>query len=116
MKYGKTVKEQAVLRILNGDSTIKKISEELDVHYTTVEIGCVNIRSKVRKKYKATTDSKHNLPVAENILNHNFEAEDRNMKWVSLISGPKKGGFIWRVFWTCAMVQSLVDRWVAEGQ
>jgi len=36
VKYGKEVKEQAVLRILNGDSTIRKTSEELDVHYTTV--------------------------------------------------------------------------------
>jgi transposase len=36
MKYGKEVKEEAVLRILNGESTIRKISEDLDVHYTTV--------------------------------------------------------------------------------
>ena len=32
------------------------------------------IRSKIKKKYKATTDSKHNLPVAENILNREFKA------------------------------------------
>ena len=36
MKYGKEVKEQAVLRILNEQSTIRKTAEELDVHYTTV--------------------------------------------------------------------------------
>jgi transposase len=36
MKYGKEVKEEAVLRILNGDSTIKKMSNDLGVHYTTV--------------------------------------------------------------------------------
>lgn len=44
------------------------------------------IKSKVRKKYKATTDSNHNLPVAENILNREFAAEERNRKWVSDIT------------------------------
>ena len=36
MKYGKEVKEEAVLRILNKESTIKRMAEDLDVHYTTV--------------------------------------------------------------------------------
>ena len=36
MKYGKEIKEQAVLRIMNGNATIKKTAEELGVHYTTV--------------------------------------------------------------------------------
>lgn len=44
------------------------------------------IRSKVAKKYKATTYSKHNLPVADNILNRNFIAEKPNQKWVSDIT------------------------------
>jgi len=44
------------------------------------------IRSKIRKKYKATTDSNHNLPVAENILNRDFTAESRDTKWVSDIT------------------------------
>jgi len=43
-------------------------------------------RSKVVKKYKATTNSKHNLPVAENILNREFAAERPNQKWVSDIT------------------------------
>ncbi len=33
------------------------------------------IRSKLAKKYKATTNSKHNMPVAENILNREFVAD-----------------------------------------
>jgi putative transposase len=44
------------------------------------------IRSKIKKKYKATTDSKHNLPVAENILNRMFKAYEWNKKWVSDIT------------------------------
>lgn len=44
------------------------------------------IRSKVTKKYKATTYSNHNLPVADNILNREFTAEKPNQKWVSDIT------------------------------
>ena len=43
-------------------------------------------KSKVSKKYKATTNSNHNLPVAENLLNREFSAEKPNQKWVSDIT------------------------------
>ena len=43
-------------------------------------------KSRVVKKYKATTNSKHNLPVAENILNQDFYAKRPNEKWVSDIT------------------------------
>jgi putative transposase len=38
---------------------------------------------KVVKKYKATTNSNHNLPAAENLLNREFHADKANQKWVS---------------------------------
>lgn len=44
------------------------------------------LRSKTVKKYKATTNSKHSLPVAENIINRDFKATKRNEKWVSDIT------------------------------
>lgn len=44
------------------------------------------LKSKVVKKYKATTNSNHKLPVAENILNREFTAEKPNQKWVSDIT------------------------------
>lgn len=44
------------------------------------------IESKVRRKYKATTNSKHNMPVAENILNRDFDADTPNTKLVSDIT------------------------------
>jgi len=43
-------------------------------------------QSKVVKKYKATTNSNHNLPVAENLLNREFTATAPNQKWVSDIT------------------------------
>jgi transposase InsO family protein len=54
------------------------------------------IRSKVTKKYKATTNSKHNLPVANNILNRDFTAMRPNQKWVSDITYiPTKEGWLY---------------------
>jgi len=44
------------------------------------------IVAKTKKKFKVTTNSKHALPVAENILNQNFVAEKPNTVWVSDIT------------------------------
>jgi len=44
------------------------------------------IRSKRIKKFKATTNSKHNLPVAENLLNQNFKVQKPNEVWVADIT------------------------------
>lgn len=38
--------------------------------------------AKAGKKYKATTDSEHNLPVAPNLLDQDFTATAPNQKWV----------------------------------
>lgn len=46
----------------------------------------VGIRAKTSKKYKATTNSKHDLPVSENILNRDFHALGPNQKMVSDIT------------------------------
>jgi putative transposase len=44
------------------------------------------IVGKAKKKFKATTNSRHNLPVAENVLNQNFTTEKPNTVWVSDIT------------------------------
>lgn len=36
------------------------------------------LRSKTKRRFKATTDSKHNLPVAPNLLNREFNPEGPN--------------------------------------
>jgi len=43
-------------------------------------------RAKAAKKYKATTNSNHTLPVAPNLLEQNFEADVPDQKWVSDIT------------------------------
>jgi putative transposase len=44
------------------------------------------LRSKTVKKYKATTNSKHSLPVYENTLNQEFNVDKPNKVWVSDIT------------------------------
>jgi putative transposase len=43
----------------------------------------LGIRCKQVKKFKATTDSRHSLPVAENLLEQRFEASVPNRVWLS---------------------------------
>jgi transposase InsO family protein len=45
------------------------------------------IVGKAKKKFEATTNSNHNLPVAENLLEQNSVAEKPNTKWVAAITG-----------------------------
>ncbi len=44
------------------------------------------LRSKAAGKYKATTDSKHNLPVNDNLLQKDFTATAPNQKYVQDIT------------------------------
>ena len=45
-----------------------------------------DIRARGKKKYKATTDSNHGLPVSENLLNRNFTPEQPNQIWTGDIT------------------------------
>lgn len=45
-----------------------------------------NLRAKAAKKFKATTNSNHNLPVAPNLLQQDFSVTAPNRKWVSDIT------------------------------
>jgi putative transposase len=44
------------------------------------------IRSKTKRKFKKTTDSKHNLPVVPNLLNRDFSPIKANRVWASDIT------------------------------
>lgn len=46
----------------------------------------LGLKSRIVKKYKATTNSKHHLPVAENVLNQAFTAEKPNQVWMGDIT------------------------------
>jgi putative transposase len=42
-----------------------------------------NVSAKQKKKFKVTTDSKHNLPVAPNLLNRQFKVDEPDKVYVS---------------------------------
>ena len=46
----------------------------------------MNMQAKAKRKFKATTDSKHALPVFPNVLNRNFTATAPGQKWVTDIT------------------------------
>lgn len=46
----------------------------------------LGIRCKQKRKFKATTDSRHTLPVAENVLDQQFKVYEPNKVWVSDIT------------------------------
>lgn len=71
----------------------ERLQKDLAAH--GVEVGVYRVR-KIRKKlglkckqvkrFKITTDSRHNLPVADNLLDQKFEATAPNRIWVSDIT------------------------------
>ena len=44
------------------------------------------IHAKTKRTFKVTTQSRHNLPVAENLLNRQFETDQPNRVWLSDIT------------------------------
>lgn len=46
----------------------------------------LNFKGKQARKFKVTTDSNHQLPVAKNLLNQDFSAMDINQKWAGDIT------------------------------
>ena len=56
----------------------------------------LGLRCKQKRKFKATTDSRHALPVAENLLNQEFEATAPNEVWLSDITYiPTEEGWLY---------------------
>jgi transposase InsO family protein len=71
----------------------ERLQQELKEQGVEVGIGRIRrirkklgIRCKQRRKFRATTDSRHAFPVAENLLNQEFEAKGPNEIWVSDIT------------------------------
>ncbi|MBI5524075.1 MAG: IS3 family transposase, partial [Desulfarculus sp.] len=66
------------------------------------------IQAKQKRKFKATTDSKHAHPVAPNLLGRDFEADAPNQKWVADITYiPTRDGWLY-----LAAILDLYSRYV----
>jgi putative transposase len=67
-----------------------------------------DIRAKTARKFRNTTDSNHSLPIADNLLSREFDAQGPNERWVTDIT------YIWtREGWLyLAVVEDLYSRMV----
>jgi putative transposase len=97
---GRSVEEQALLieiRKAHYDSEKRYGSPNIYMELNAAGVRCsVNRVARIMRKYQisaqikgrfvVTTDSKHNLPVAENLLQQNFRAEEINTKWTGDIT------------------------------
>jgi len=54
------------------------------------------LHGRVRRRFKKTTDSKHKRPIAENVLNREFEVETADSVWCADITYiPTAAGFVY---------------------
>ncbi len=110
-KPSKRAQEDAILELeilashkrTRGTCGPERLKEDMQEH--GVDAGVYRIRKlrkklgikcKQVKKFRATTDSDHKLPVAENILEQRFEAASPNKVWVSDITYiPTEEGWLY---------------------
>ena len=73
-----------------GSPRISKELARLGIKASRIRVAKLmrksGLKSKVRKKYRVTTDSNHKYPVAENNLKRNFNPTEINQAWVSDIT------------------------------
>lgn len=110
-KSSRAMEEEALLEEIirihqesHGTYGSRKITHEINrksekpVNHKRVEriMRENGIYSKTRRKYKATTNSRHSLPVAENVLNRDFKADRPGKKMVSDITYiPTEEGWLY---------------------
>ena len=84
---------QKAHKVTNGTYGTRRIAEEIESHgipcgrhraRTLMNLAGVSV--KPHKKFKATTDSRHDLPVSPNLLNRQFGVAEPDRVWVSDIT------------------------------
>ena len=96
-----------------GRAGLDKMLEDVQIQFPTCSRNRLykiqkqhKLYSIRKRKFKATTNSKHDYPVAQNLLNQNFHVDEPNKVWVTDISyiGTDEG---WLYL---ATVKDLFDR------
>lgn len=67
-------------------AALKRRGESCGLHRVERLMRRANIRSKVRRKFRHTTNSDHAYPIAPNILGRKFDVAGPNQVWVSDIT------------------------------
>lgn len=100
---------QLITRIKAIHQKSRKIYGSPRVHSELVDEGIVvgkntvaklmqrhRIQSKVHKRFVITTESRHGLKAADNVLKQNFSAQQPNQKWVSDVTFiPTREGWLY---------------------
>jgi len=78
------------------------------------------IKSKIKRRYKITTNSKHKLPVAENLVEMKFNPEKANSLWASDITYIRTlEGWLYLAvvldLWSRAVIGWCIDRFMDES-
>lgn len=97
-RYG-SPRMTAELNARNHDCSENSVAKLMRVH---------EIRAKTPKRFVRTTDSKHRLPVAANLLDRDFAPEAANQKWCADITYiPTQEGWLY-----LAVVEDLFSRMI----
>ena len=76
------------------------------VHMVARVMRAAGIAAKTKRKFRQTTDSNHALPVAENVLDRQFDPEEPNASWVADVTYiPTREGWLY-----LAVVEDLFSR------
>jgi transposase InsO family protein len=79
---------------------------ECSVNFVAKVMREAGIAAKTRRKFRQTTDSNHTLPVAENVLDRDFDPEEPNTSWVADVTYiPTREGWLY-----LAVVEDLFSR------
>ena len=66
--------------------SLKAQDENYSLNRVARRMNKMNLQAIAKKKFKVTTDSEHNKPIYENVLNRDFTTTKTNQKWVGDIS------------------------------
>ena len=79
---------------------------ECGVNFVAKVMREAGIAAKTKRKFRQTTDSNHTLPVAENVLDRDFDPEEPNASWVADVTYiPTREGWLY-----LAVVEDLFSR------
>jgi putative transposase len=73
-----------------------------------------DIRPRTKRKFKVTTDSRHDHPIAPNLLDRQFTVAAPNTVWLADLSYPAKAGCPWPSCSTSSPVRWLAGRWTSR--
>ena len=77
-KFSKQFKEQVVLKILNEERTIREMSDELEVHYTTVRDWVRSYRKKKEEAFPGSGNRSESDDKLMKLMKENAALKEEN--------------------------------------